>query len=84
MHDVIKCSHASLPPRRWRCPQCHKTVAIRDGSFFSKSKITLQKWLILLYWWVWEYPVTDASEEAQVTRVTAVQAFLYTQKQEIN
>ena len=38
----------------------------RAGSFFSKSKLTLQQWLVLLYWWVREYPVTDAAEEARV------------------
>ena len=50
---------------------------MRDGSFFTESKITLQKWLILLYWWVREYPVSDAAEEAEVTRATGIQAYLY-------
>ena len=53
------------------------SVSVRDGSFFAKSKITLQKWLILLYWWVREYPVSDAAEEAEVTRATSVQAYQY-------
>ena len=39
--------------------------------------MSLQKWLILLYWWVREYPVTDASEEAQVSKTTGVQAYQY-------
>ena len=68
----MSCSSA-----RWRCSQCHKCVSVRDGSFFAKSKITLQKWLILLYWWVREYPVSDAAEEAEVTRATSVQAYQY-------
>ena len=25
----------------WYCPQCYTRKSIRDGSFFSKSKITL-------------------------------------------
>ena len=36
---------------RFRCPDCHKCISIRDESFFSKSRITLQKWLVLMYWW---------------------------------
>ena len=50
---------------------------MRDSSFFTELKITLQKWLILLYWWVREYPVSDAAEEAEVTRATGIQAYLY-------
>ena len=56
----------------WWCPQCKGRKSIRDGSFFSKSKITLQKWLLLLYWWARQYPVTDAMQEAAVHRSTAI------------
>ena len=59
---------------RW-CPQCKKCVSVREGSFFHKSKLTLQKWLILLYWWVRQYPVTDAAEEAKVEPNTAVAVY---------
>ena len=52
-------------------------VIMTEGSFLVKSKMTLQKWLILLYWWVWDYPVGDASEEVQVTMTTAIQAYQY-------
>ena len=48
---------------------------VRDGSFFSRSKLTLQKWLILLYWWVRKYPVTDAAEEAKVEHNTAIAVY---------
>ena len=50
----------------WWCPQCKGRKSIRDGSFFSKSKITVQRWLLLLYWWARQYPVTDAMQEAEV------------------
>ena len=56
---------------RFRCPDCHKCISIRDESFFSKSRITLQKWLVLMYWWARDYPVTAAAEEAEVTEATA-------------
>ena len=56
---------------RFRCPDCHKCTTIRDGSFFSKSRLPLQKWVILMYWWARNYPVTDAAHEAEVTEATA-------------
>ena len=40
--------------------------------FFSKSKMTLQKWLLLMYWWARDYPLTDAAEEAEIDAGTAV------------
>ena len=48
---------------------------LRAGSFFDKSKLQLQAWLLLLYWWVKEYPVGDAAEEAKVSRVSAINVY---------
>ena len=56
---------------------CRKTQSLRHGSFFEKSKLSLQKWLVLLHWWIREYPVTDAAEEAKVTETTAIQVYQY-------
>ena len=42
-----------------------------------KSKLSLQKWLVLLHWWIREYLVTDAAEEAKVTETTAIQVYQY-------
>ena len=56
---------------RFRCPSCHKCTSIRDGSFFSKSRLPLRKWVILMYWWARNYPVTDAASEAEVTEASA-------------
>ena len=49
-------------------------MSIRDGSFefFLKSKLTLQMWLILTFWWSHEFPVTDAKNAAEVDVGTAV------------
>ncbi len=33
---------------------------------FSKSVLTLQQWLLSLYLWAREYPVTDVFEQAKV------------------
>ena len=59
----------------FRCGSCKTTKSLRTGSFFSKSKLTLQQWLVLLYWWVREYPVTDAAEEAKVGGDTAIDVY---------
>ena len=59
----------------FRCPSCKTTKSLRDGSFFNKSKLPLQKWLIVMYWWIRQYPVTDAAEEARVSRETAINVY---------
>ncbi len=61
--------------RIFRCPACKTTKSLRDGSFFDKSKLTLQKWMVLIYWWVRQYPVSDAAEEASVGRDTAINVY---------
>ena len=33
--------------------------------FFSKSRLPLQKWLLMLYLWAREYPVSDAEKRLQ-------------------
>ena len=51
----------------WWCPHCNESrKSIREGSFFTKSRLTLQKWLILMYYWAREYSIRDAAEEAEV------------------
>ena len=59
----------------FRCRNCKTTKSLRVGSFFSKSKLPLQKWLVLLYWWIRQYPVGDAAEEARVSRETAINVY---------
>ena len=54
------------------CPQYKTRKSIRDGGFFAKSRLTLQKWLLILYMWVREYHVTDVAE---VDPNTAVDIF---------
>ena len=55
----------------WYCPSCKTTKSIRDGSFFSKSKYTLQKWMLAILWWSREYPVTDMAMEVEITERSA-------------
>ena len=61
--------------RVWRCPQCKTTKSFRDGSFFAKSRMPLQKWLFLLHFWMREYPVKKAAEEAKVNKSTACEVY---------
>ena len=59
----------------WYCPQCYTHKTIRDGSFFSKSHLSLQKWLLMMYLWARQYLVTDVMEEAEVERCTAIDMY---------
>jgi len=59
----------------FRCPQCHTYTSLRSGSFFEKSWLPLQKWILLMYLSVREYPIKDAQEEAEVAHETAVSIY---------
>ena len=59
----------------WYCPQCFIRKSIRDGSFFSNSRLSLQKLLLIMYLWARQYPVTDAMEEAVVDKRTAIDIY---------
>ena len=64
-------AQASSDGVSWYCTSCKTTKSIRHGSFFSKSKLTLQKWMIVILWWSREYPVIEMSREAEITEGTA-------------
>ena len=59
----------------WYCPYCYTRKSIREKSFFAKSCLPLQKWVLLIYMWVRQYPITDASEEAEVGEHTAIDVY---------
>ena len=48
----------------WRC---------LAGTFVWFFEIPHQKFLLLIYWWVQQYPVTQAASESEVVKGTAVQ-----------
>ena len=62
---------------RWRCPvlDCRKSVTLRKGSFFEKSKIDLEKWLLLMHFWARQYPVTDAYGDIGVSEASSIQVY---------
>ena len=59
----------------WRCGQCKTTKSIRKGSFFSRSRMPLNKWMLMIYLWARQYPVTSVAEEAKVEANSAVAVF---------
>ena len=72
---VLECRDDVSDKYRWRCPTCQKGISLRDGTFFNKSHLSVQKWVILIHWWAMQYPVTDAAEKAEVTESTASQVY---------
>ena len=66
----------------WRCSnqRCANRCSfrtIRTGSFFEKSKITLDKWLYVIYFWSQGTKVTTASKMVQVSEKSTIQMFQY-------
>ena len=59
------------PQNRGRCPECKKCISIRDGSFFSKSQLSLQRWLLLIHWWAWKFLVIDCAKALEVNENTS-------------
>ena len=51
---------------------CRKSIGLRDGTFLS-----LRQWVVLMYWWIRQYPVSDAAQEAEVQGKTAIQVYQY-------
>lgn len=39
--------------------------------FFCKSRLPLQKWLLLIYLWARDYPVKDVAQEAEIDKNVA-------------
>ena len=52
----------------------HESPSGREA-FFSKSKLTFQKWLLLIHLWARDCSVTDAMEQAEVDTRTAVDVY---------
>ena len=51
------------------------TPLIRAGSFFDKSRMTLQQWLMLLFYWTDDLPVCKAAKRAQVSEHSSIDVF---------
>ena len=84
--DHLNCSRCGIGMRErprsdvsdgvsWWCPQCKTRKTVRENSFFKNSRLSLQKWLLLMHYWARNYPVTDSAEEMKVDAGTAVDVF---------
>ena len=52
--------------RRWACATCDFTKSVRDNSFFSKSHLSLEQMVILIYMWSRDSPQKDILHEADI------------------
>ena len=59
----------------WYCSTCKTTKSIRESSFFEKSRLSLQKWMLVMYWWARQYPVSDCKDEAEIAEHTAIDMY---------
>ena len=59
----------------WRCPVCHKTKSIRNGSFFSQSKLPLHTWVHVLHQWAMEVPVTKACKQTLISEKRCIDVY---------
>ena len=64
----------------WNCPQCKSRKSIRDGSFFSKSHLTLQQWLMLIFFWLDEEPISKACEHCETSLATGMNVYQWLRK----
>ena len=59
----------------WWCLGCKTRKNIRHGSFFTKSHITQQNWLLLLHFWARDYPVTSVAEDVGIDSSTVCDVY---------
>ena len=59
----------------WYCPTCKTTKSIREGSFFSKSRLPLKKWMVVIYWLAKQCPVSDCKNEADIDKHSAIDMY---------
>ena len=52
------------------CSACKTTKSIRESSFFAKSRLPLKKWMLVMYWWARQYPVSDCKDETEIAANT--------------
>ena len=59
----------------WRCTKttCRTKKRIRSGSFFEKSKIPLEKWLLSIHHWASNSKVQLAADAIGISRTSVMQ-----------
>ncbi|XP_061191636.1 uncharacterized protein LOC133199826 [Saccostrea echinata] len=58
----------------WRCSnkKCHKKVSVRVGSWFENHKLTLEKILLITYFWVYQVSELFVRHELEIACQTIV------------
>ena len=51
----------------WKCKQCRRKASIRDGSFFTRSHLSLSQLVTILYCWSRDMSHKDISNEAELS-----------------
>ena len=65
---------------KWRCPSCYTFASIRGGKgtagtpdgFFHNSKASLRVWMMMMWFWSVNFPVTHAAKQCKVAESTAI------------
>ena len=60
-----------------RCPKRRTYRTIRAGSFFERSRITLDTWLYVTYLWSQGTKVNSVERQVQIDEKTIIQMFQY-------
>ena len=58
----------------WRCPRkgCQKLYSLRHNSYFSNSKLSLEKILRIVHMWSTKTPLGDMMKELKIASEAAV------------
>ena len=59
----------------WWCRQCKTLKIIHAGSFFEKSRLTIQQWFLMIALWARECPVTDAISDCKIDIRTGIDIY---------
>ena len=59
---------------------CKTSISLRAGTDFESTGVSLEKCMILIYWWVGQYRVTQAASECDVFNGVAVDTYLWLQE----
>jgi hypothetical protein len=61
--------------KRWQCKVCRAEFNVCDGSFFKRSKLTLQQIIVIINHWVEDQPERMVMKEAEISKKTAMDNF---------
>ena len=84
--QVMDCTSCQIPMQEkapndvsdgvgWWCPSCKSRKLLREKSFLLKSRLTLQQWMPLLFFWTDEESVFKAAKHAKVSEVTSINVY---------